>query len=179
MLAFLSVDYAFAGTLAISEAGNCSTTSDNGVLFSGDNSSVPDDAYDIYVDGNLFLDYSVFSTDQDLNIRGNIELIGETVTVFSFEQEPTIPDLSTVAIFRNPYLFMYETGEVLLFSEAPVLNGIFEVTGSIVVANYSSLAPVPLPASLVLLLSGIAAFGIDRSRHKVPKSNLSLPKTSN
>jgi len=167
MLAMLIVDSAFAGTLTISEAGDFSTTPDSGLPFSGDNSSVPDDSYDIYVVGNLYLDYSVFSTNQDLNVSGNIALIGETITIFSFEQEPTLPDLSTVAVFRNPFLLMHETGEVLLFSETPVLDGIFEATGGIVVGNYSLLTPVPLPASMVLLLSGIAACGLNRSRFKV------------
>jgi hypothetical protein len=167
LLAFIAVDSAFAGTLAISKAGDFSTTPYSGLSLSGDNSSVPDDAYNIFVEGNLYLDYSVFSTDQDLYVSGNITLIGETVTIFSFEQEPTIPDLSTVAMFRNPFLLTSETGEVLLFSESPVVNGIFKATGSIVIGNYSSLTPVPLPASLVLLLSGIAACGIDRSLYKM------------
>jgi hypothetical protein len=59
---------------------------------------------------------------------------------------------------------MHETGDVLLFSKTLVSNGIFEATGNMVVGNYSSLTPVPLPASLVFSLSGLVASGMIRGR---------------
>jgi len=170
MLALITVNPAFAGTLTIGETDELLITNEGGlVLDEGaiqmpdeDNLSVPGGGYDVFIEGNLYLDYSVFSTDQDLNIGGNIALFAETLTIFSYEQEPTSPDLSTVLIFWNPYLLMHEAGDVLLFSETPIVNGRLEATGSMFVGNYSSLTPVPLPASLVLLLSGIAVCGMSR-----------------
>ena len=184
VVAFLFfVPPATAGMLAIGDAGDLSTTSGTGIILTGGDglttledglvltdgdSSVPDttdptvpgDACHIFVNGDLFLDYSVFSTRQDLYISGNITLIGETITVFPPEQEPAMPDLSDVVMFQNPYALMPEAGDVLLFSHTPVLNGIFEATGSMTIGNYSSLTPVPLPASLLFFLSGLVAFGL-------------------
>ena len=54
---------------------------------------------------------------------------------------------------------MNEVGNILLFSKAPILSGTFEATGNLYIGNYSSLQPVPLPASAVLLLSGLAMLG--------------------
>ena len=172
LLALIAVDSAFAGTMTIGEIDDFLITnegsleSDGGVIHLPDEnrSSVSGVVYDIFVEGDLYLDYSVFGSDQELNITGNITMYGETITIFSPEQKPTIPDLSTVAFFQNPYQLMHETGDVILFSETTVENGTFEATGSIFLGNYSSLTPVPLPASLLLLVAGIAACGMIRNR---------------
>ncbi|MBU1192133.1 MAG: VPLPA-CTERM sorting domain-containing protein [Gammaproteobacteria bacterium] len=119
-----------------------------GIQLSGD--------YNIYTDGDMFLDYSVFSENQDLFIGSNISITGQTVTIFSFNDSPTLPNLSNTSIFTNPIYSMNEVGNILLFSEAPVLSGVFEATGNLYIGNYSSLQPVPLPASAILLLSGLA-----------------------
>jgi hypothetical protein len=180
LLAFLAVNSVSAGTLTIGNAGDLSITPGSELLLSGGDSlttfegglvliggdidlsvgtipTVPDDAYDIFVGGTLYLDYSVFSTGQDLNLSGSITLSGETIAIFSPEQEPVVPDLSTTTVLQNPSMRIDAVGDILLFSDSPVLNAIFEATDSIYVGNYSSLRPVPLPASLVLFLSGIAA----------------------
>jgi len=115
--------------------------------------------YNIYTDGDMFLDYSVFSDNQDLFIGSNISITGQTVTIFAFNDSPTLPVLSNTSIFTNPAYSMNEVGNVLLFSEAPILSGAFEATGNLYIGNYSSLQPVPLPASVVLLLSGLAMLG--------------------
>ena len=186
VVAFLFfVHPATAGMLTIGDAGELSSTPGTGTIWTGDDGStsleggiiltdgdhgvpdatdptVPDDLFHILVNGDLYLDYSVFSTGQDLTVNGNINLSAETITIFSFEQEPTMPDLSTVVVSRNPYSLTDETGNVLLFSETPVLKGLFEATGSMTIGNYSSLSPVPLPPSLLFLLSGIVAFGLKK-----------------
>lgn len=115
--------------------------------------------YNIYTNGDMFLDYSVFSENQDLFIGSNISITGQTVTIFGFNDTPTLPNLFNTTIFTNPAYSMSEVGNILLFSEAPVLSGLFEATGNLYIGNYSSLQPVPLPASAVLLLSGLAMLG--------------------
>lgn len=175
MLAVYSISSALAATLTLS-AGNPSITPTGDPLIApsselistggdtnlsaGNTQITLRNEYSIFVDGDLYLDYSVFSENEDLNIRSNISLSGETVNIFSFAEEPTMPDLSMTTIFRNPSLSMSQVGNVLLFSGTPVLSGMFEATNSIYIGNYSSLKPVPLPTSLVLLLSGIVAFGL-------------------
>lgn len=115
--------------------------------------------YNIYADGDMFLDYSVFSDNQDLFIGSNISIAAQAVTIFSFNDSPILPNLSNTSIFTNPIYSMNELGNILLFSEEPVLSGVFEATGNLYIGNYSSLQPVPLPASAVLLLSGLAMLG--------------------
>lgn len=115
--------------------------------------------YNIYTNGDMFLDYSVLSENQDLFIGSNISITGQTVTIFGFNDTPTLPNLFNTTILTNPAYSMSEVGNILLFSEAPVLSGLFEATGNLYIGNYSSLQPVPLPASAVLLLSGLAMLG--------------------
>jgi|GEM_PF-4736372 len=115
--------------------------------------------YNIYTDGDMFLDYSVFSDNQDLFIGSNISITGQTVTIFSFNDSPTLPVLSNTSIFTNPIYSMSEVGNILLFPEAPILSGAFEASGNLYIGNYSSFQPVPLPASTILLLSGLAMLG--------------------
>lgn len=175
ILAVYSINSALAATLTLS-ADDPSTTPtgdpliapNSGPVSTGGDINLSDgntqitlrNEYSIFVDGDLYLDYSVLSENEDLNIRSNISLSGETVNIFSFAEEPTMPDLSMTALFRNPSLSFSQVGNVLLFSDSPVLSGMFEATNSIYIGNYSSLKPVPLPASLVLFLSGIVAFGL-------------------
>jgi len=116
--------------------------------------------YSIYTDGDMFLDYSVFSNNQDLFVGSNISITGLTVTIFSFNDAAAMPDLYNTTIFPSISNTMYEVGNILLFSESPILSGAFEATRNLYIGNYSSLKPVPLPASALLLLSGLAMLGI-------------------
>ena len=122
--------------------------------------------YNIYADGDMFLDYSVFSTNQDLFVGSNISITGLTVTIFSFNDTPTMPDLSNTAIFSSISNTMNEVGNILLFSESPALSGAFEATGNLYIGNYSSLQPVPLPASAVLFISGLVMLGSGTAANK-------------
>lgn len=126
----------------------------------GNNQVTPDNEYSIFVDGNLYLDYSVLSKNEDLDDPIDVSLSGETVTIFGFADEPVMPDLATTAIFRNPSMSLSQLGDVLLFSDSPILSGMFEATESLYIGNYASLKPIPLPASLVFFLSGIVALGL-------------------
>lgn len=148
---------AFADSITVSEGDitvtpnvvipniEVTSTGDDINLSDGNTQIHVSNEYSIFVDGDLYLDYSVFSENEDLDIGDDISIAGETVTIFSFEQEPTMPDLSLTAIFQNPGLSISEDGNILLFSESPILSGVFESTGSLYIGDYSSLKPVPLP----------------------------------
>ncbi len=112
--------------------------------------------YNIFVDGDLYLDYSVFNHDQSsIFIDSVITLNSSGVSIFSYNQEPAMPDLLVTSVFQNPGLTINESGSVLLFSDAPIRNGVFQATNNIYIGNYSSIQPVPLPASLMLFLAGL------------------------
>ncbi len=112
--------------------------------------------YSIFVDGDLFLDYSFFTANQDLIINGPITA-GGTLNIFTYDFTPTMPDLSQTAIFLNPDLVMIENGNVLIYSDLPAASFTIEATNNIYIGNYSSIRPVPLPASFFLFLSGLVA----------------------
>jgi len=125
-------------------------------LSANSDSLVVGSEYNIFVDGNLYLDYSVFNHDQSsIFIDSVIMLNSSGVSIFSYNQEPIMPDLSVTSIFQNPDLTMNEIGSVLLFSDTPIINGAFQATSNIYIGNYSAIQPVPLPASLVLFLTGL------------------------
>ncbi len=112
--------------------------------------------YRVFIEGNLFLDYSVFSSNQDLFIDSNISIIGgQSVNIFSYDQVPVMPDLSVTEIFKNPDISMDEIGSILIYSDEPITKGIFEATKNVYIGNYLAIKPVPLPASLLLFLSGL------------------------
>ena len=122
-------------------------------------SESPQYDYSVFIDGDLFLDYSVFSSGEDLNITGDILISGETVTIYSPDDIPLLPPFSTTVlqVFGDD---VNGIGSYLLFSESPVLSGLFEATGSVYIGDYSVIEPaaaVPLPASIYFLLPGLVA----------------------
>lgn len=122
------------------------------ILCIANNSYACSSCCDIFVDGDLFLDYSVFGENEDLFITGDIVMAAKQITIYSYDQKPMIPELSFLAIFPNPSTIMNKKGNVLLFSDTPIINGRFEATGDICIGNYSSLKPVPLPPAILLFL---------------------------
>ena len=122
-------------------------------------SESPSYEYSVFIDGDLFLDYSVFSSTEDFKITGDISIFGNTVTIYSVDGTPAVPSLETTTLLQNFGNELNGTGNFLLFSDAPVLSGNFEATGSVYIGDYSgiaSTAPVPLPGSIYLLFSGLA-----------------------
>lgn len=169
LISLCSFNSVNAATVAISTGTPILSVPDSSVVLAGEGgdkaiSQGTDEIkligdFNIYTDGDMFLDYSVFSDNQDLFIGSNISIAAQAVTIFSFNDSPILPNLSNTSIFTNPIYSMNELGNILLFSEEPVLSGVFEATGNLYIGNYSSLQPVPLPASAVLLLSGLAMLG--------------------
>ena len=115
--------------------------------------------YNIYTDGDLFLDYSVFSLNQKLFIGENISITAPNVTIFSFDDTQTLPDLLDTTIYSNLHNNLNTFGDILVFSNTPVLSGTFEATGHLYIGNYAALQPIPLPTSIALLISGLAMLG--------------------
>lgn len=115
--------------------------------------------YDIFVDGDLYLDYSVFSSSEVLSVSGSTTIIASTVTIYSYDDVPIMPDLSQTIVYSNPVYTMSELGTILMFLDTPITNGTFEATRNLYVGNYASLQPVPLPPSAVMLLFGCSLLG--------------------
>lgn len=149
--------YILLGSLLLSlNTAVASTISNGGTAGSGSTTpTVTDNDFNILVDGNLFIDISVFSDNQIINLNSNTSIIADNLSIFSYDSLPTQPDLSVI-VFNALNLSLNTSGDVLLFSDLPISSGIFEAT-NIYIGNYSSLKPVPLPPSLILFLSGIVA----------------------
>jgi len=112
--------------------------------------------YNIFVDGDLFLDYSVLSENNiDLIIGPNVALNATSIIIYAYSDIAIAPNLASVSIFSNPLLTMNQTTDTLLYSDLPIASGLFEATGNIYVGNYLSFKPVPLPATLWLFISGL------------------------
>ena len=129
-----------------------------GIPDSGGPEPVPieiENVFNILLDGNLFLDISIFSSNQVIDLNANTSLIANNISVFDYDSFPTQPG-SSVTIINALNLSFNASGDVLLFSDVPASSGVFEAT-NIYIGNYSSLAPVPLPAPFILFLSGMAA----------------------
>ena len=140
--------------LSINSA-TASTISSGGAPGSGGSTPVgtPND-YNVLVNGNLYIDYSVLGVNQNNSIASVASFTANSLFIFSFEQLPTQPDLSVTTILNELNLSLNITGDILLFSDTTISSGIFEAP-NIYLGNYSLLQPVPLPSSLILFLSGI------------------------
>lgn len=148
MLSICSFGSGYAATVTIGSGSPVTSVSESSItVMTADERDISQGAtalqvtieYNIFVDGDLFLDYSVFSYNEDLFIGRNISITGETVTIFSFSDIPIMPNLSNTTTFANPDNNMSELGNVLLFSETLILSGVFEATGSLYIGDYSSL----------------------------------------
>lgn len=148
-------------------SGQINLSSGNISVSGGTIEVTPNNEFSIFVDGSLFLDLSVFGDGQGISIGDEVSLKAETIGLFDFDKQPPMPDLSTTTIISNPSLSINGIGDFLIFSESPITRGAFEATANIYVGNYSSLAPVPLPASLLLFVSGIAVVGARISANRV------------
>lgn len=109
----------------------------------------------ISVDGDLFLDYSVFSNNEDLSISAGTTINGETVTIYSYIDEPLFPDSYSTYQMGDSEVLFTQSGSWVLFSTIPFVGGTFEATGNLYIGNYSSISPIPLPPSIYLFLTSL------------------------
>ena len=127
----------------------------------------PGEPSSISVDGDLYLDYSIFSDNEDLYIRNGTNIAGQLVTIFSYADTPVYPAGSYATYkFGTNNIDFQGSGNWVLFGSSPFNSGTFEATGNLYIGNYSSLASVPLPSSAFLFLSGLFFSYIYRSSHK-------------
>ena len=111
--------------------------------------------YNIFVDGDLYLDYSVLSDSEIINITGTTILTAGSLFFYSYDSVAPLPDFGITTVLSNPEPEMNLLGSYLMFSDVPLLNVSLEVTGNMYIANYSALQPVPLPAGIWLFGSGL------------------------
>jgi len=153
LLSITSVDAITLNSSGMNELQNKNIQID---ISGGSNLLTLEYEYSIFVDGDLYLDYSVFNHNQSsIFIDSVIKLNSSGVSIFSYDQEPKMPDLLATTIFQNLDLTMNEFGNVLLYSDTPIRNGAFEATKHIYIGNYSAIQAVPLPASFILFLTGL------------------------
>ena len=111
----------------------------------------------VIADGDLYLDYSIFSDSEDLNINGATRISGTSVNVFSYAVAPTLPTAYFADRLTTNNVAYHCFINCVLFGSSPIAGGTFEATGNIYIGNYSALAPVapvPVPSSFWLFLSG-------------------------
>lgn len=164
LFSFFVSNFSMAGTLTSGNSGIISNpTIETGISaiaggtdVIGGNTVITLSDYSVFVEGNLFLDYSFFTESQVLNLNGSITA-GGALNIFSYDQTPIMPDLSITTVFLNPDLIMNEIGDVLIYSDIPIANSIIEATNNIYIGNYATVRPVPLPASFFLFFSGLVA----------------------
>lgn len=153
---------AFSGTICVSSC-------DTGAIGAGQISAGPDGNIelinggpiqllsDIYVDGDMFLDYSIFSTTQDLTISQDFNIEGQNVNIFGFNNTNVFPEQYSTYVVNGGLIGDY-VGTWVFFGSSPLGGGQLSASGNIYIGNYSSLSPVPLPASIWLLVSGLILF---------------------
>lgn len=129
-------------------------------------------SFDASVGGNLYLDYSVFSHEEGFldGIDKTISLTAENITLFDATPQLLPPSTNLTVLTLHDYmspLSLSMGGDLLLFADRPYTDSTFTFSAaqSLYVGNYSAYAPVPLPASLVFILTGvIGSVGIRRKK---------------
>jgi hypothetical protein len=137
-----------------------------------DGPQIPLTPFTLSVDGNLYLDYSVFSTSDELIIGGNVEFYGQEITIFDFYDTPVFPENHSI-LLTNGVLTLTLSGyplenDQVVFGITPITDGVFEATGNIYIGDYSSLnTQVPIPATIWLFASGLLLLGRSVSKKHV------------
>lgn len=132
-----------------------SDSADNVVTISG---------YDISVDGDLFLDLSVFGNGSGVSLD-DVQLTAGFLSINLLGPPMVVPDTSSLTVYSVLEPVIDHAGDLLLFSPFPVQSSVFEASGGIYIGDYAAFTPVPSPASAVLLavaLIGGALFGYRR-----------------
>ena len=81
----------------------------------------------ILVDGDLYLDYSIFSDNEDLNIQSGTEIAGTTVTIYQYSDTPSYPNGSyAIHQFEEINIEFQGWGNRLLFGSKVFEDAAFE-----------------------------------------------------
>jgi len=112
----------------------------------------------ISVDGNLYLDYSVFSDHDGFMPSGVVTFDAKQVFIFPGLVEAPITDLNSLTVVNTMPDFFKGEGDALFFSDPAIINGQFFATENIYIGNYSefALTAVPVPAAFWFFVSGLS-----------------------
>ncbi len=121
---------------------------------------LPEDFTSVYVEGGLYLDYSVLPDSQSANSE-TLTIGAATINIFAHDQVPPLP-----SVFSSQYLNIGDTkffsGNLVLFGTVPIAVGSLIASGNIFIGNYSHVAPVPAPAAAYLFISSLLAVAYRR-----------------
>ena len=118
----------------------------------------------VHVDGNMYLDYSLFGFGNSLFISQNVSFTAANISIYSYDLMPALPEMTGLKILMNPVGPVSETGNVLMFSDFLITSADFVATGDIYIGNYAALRPVPLPSAIWLFLSGLIGLAAIRRK---------------
>ncbi len=110
----------------------------------------------VFIDGSLYLDYSVFTRTTHFTVSGSTSLTAQSIDFYLYDQTPGIDDMTGLTVLASVPNGFDQSGRFLFFSPEPIVDSVFEATGSIYIGNYAALAPVPLPASFALFFPALA-----------------------
>ena len=117
-------------------------------------------AVDISVDGNLYLDFSVFSEYDFFAPSGIVSFDSQRTFFYPASRTPEITDIAGLNIYSSVFLPFDPVGDTLFFGSTPVMDATFLATENIYIGDYSVLAEyaittVPVPAAFWFFVSGL------------------------
>lgn len=112
--------------------------------------------HNVYVSGDLFLDYSLFSNNHDLSLSSATYFVAaNAISIFAYSDTPTMPEDFSSFVYSSTTLDIDADGSWAIFGQSPISGGYFEAGGNLYIGNYSSIAPIPIPPAFALFLSGL------------------------
>lgn len=154
-----------SGTLLVDQAADLAeeiqVRHGAGLTVIGPDSGDPNFDQFISVNGNLYLDFSLWGNTGSISAREGMayEFNAEQLSVLANDDTPVIVEEFELIQLDSALANLNLAGNYLLFSQTVIPSSSFEVSDSIVVgdfSNYNSMpAPVPLPATIWMFLTGL------------------------
>jgi len=121
----------------------------------------------ISVEGNLYLDYSVFSDYDYFLPAGMVSFDAQQVLIFPGSVEAPIINLNNLTVYSTLPDSYIGTEDTLFFSDLAIIDGQFSATENIYIGNYSdyALTAVPVPAAFWFFVSGLSLLLSRKARH--------------
>lgn len=121
---------------------------------------------DIFTSGDLYIDYAQFLDGGVLNIPAGVQFIaGGSFSIFTPGDTPTAwPYGGLTATGINDGNPINVAGDALIFISGPINSAVFESSGNMVLGDYSALAAVPIPPTIILFASGLLFLFSNTSR---------------
>ena len=154
-------------TLCVSACSPDIGDSEPPILNVGDPLPETDYLNQVYVSGNLYLDFSLWGNVGGIDAsQGNsYSFQASKIALLSETQDP--PNVSSFeAIFiEEPFVQLGLLGNIILFSDNLIGSTSFTATETLYVSDFSKYAPVPVPAALWLFGSGLLSLiGVARRK---------------